>query len=238
MKEEKNNEKPYFINRENGIFVVSSRHYSIEEINKYNSEIEKVLFDNGYQGNVLFDYFICFGTNHNRFINRYFDGKSFVKEKTGIAVIPIDFIKQRNKQYLTMHRKNTEQMLKLNNTKESSVCAESVLLNDLEKCCYPKPTLKQLMDEIMFSSWGLRGDPYLWKEIKEIYGTEIISLEDIEPFLYETFFDLTNKTMNCEEYIFCERHAHGGMSSGHLSSKFWVEKALPALIAQRKLYID
>lgn len=227
--------KPFYISRENEIFVVTTRHFSIQDVNAHLSEIEKVLFHNGYRGKVLFDCLSCFGTNHNRFIYRNFNGFNFIKEEIFVACLTKIEIMKRNKIYLEKHREEAELFFGIKKD-ENKDTLEHFLNDDFSKWVYDKPTLRQLMDEIMFNSWGLRGDPHLWKDIKETYGKEIIELEDVEYHMIEWFFDLTGKTIDCEEHIYCEKYSHGGMSSGFLSSRFWKEKAIPALIERRKLY--
>lgn len=82
--------------------------------------------------------------------------------------------------------------------------------------------------------WGLRGDPYLWQEMSETLAA--LPLPPCEAQLAEileaTFERLVGLPTSAEESVFVERHAHGGMSSGHISLKFWRETALPLLLAR------
>lgn len=79
--------------------------------------------------------------------------------------------------------------------------------------------------------WGLRGDPYLWREMatslsdSEWPETEAGLIELLE----RTFIVLTGSELARQGSVFVERYAHGGMSSGQVSMEFWREKALPLL---------
>jgi len=79
--------------------------------------------------------------------------------------------------------------------------------------------------------WGLRGDPYLWRDMKQ----QLIKIncpDSVEKFIeiIETAFqNLTGHPISCEDFIGIEKYSHGGMSSGCVDPKFWREKAIPLL---------
>jgi hypothetical protein len=79
--------------------------------------------------------------------------------------------------------------------------------------------------------WGLRGDPYLWNEMKSLLAdlpcpdTE----EDFNILLEQTFEKLTGRSIRELPSVFVERYGHGGMSSGHVSTEFWIEVGFPIL---------
>lgn len=84
--------------------------------------------------------------------------------------------------------------------------------------------------------WGLRGDPYLWREMAEHF-------KDVEPppssgelsaMLEQMFFKLTGFPLSHPRHFRIERHAHGGMSSGGIATEFWRETALPLLLSRFK----
>lgn len=84
-------------------------------------------------------------------------------------------------------------------------------------------------------SWGCRGDPYLWQEMSEVLAAlPLPSSEAQLAEILETTFERLVGLPTCSEEssVFIERHAHGGMSSGHISLKFWRETALPLLLAR------
>jgi len=80
-------------------------------------------------------------------------------------------------------------------------------------------------------SWGLRGDPFLWKEMKlKIDSYERPNTtQDFEKTLAEMFLNLTGAEIGKNKQIFVERFSQGGMSSGFVFSDFWTEKAFKIL---------
>ena len=80
--------------------------------------------------------------------------------------------------------------------------------------------------------WGLRGDPYLWKEMRNEFSAVpvTITLEDFEKRFKEVFEKLTGAPLNREGHMFLSKYAHGGMSSGQICGEFWIDKALPLLL--------
>ncbi len=82
--------------------------------------------------------------------------------------------------------------------------------------------------------WGLRGDPWLWRELKSQF-------EDVPmPETPEALRVLIEKEYECstghpithEKHFGIERFNHGGMSGGGISPKFWVTKGIPLLISR------
>lgn len=71
--------------------------------------------------------------------------------------------------------------------------------------------------------WGLRGDPYLWREMRGYLAGQPVPSRDVE--IYEAvaaaFEALTGKSMESIGHVYVERYAHGGMSSGHVDPEFW-----------------
>jgi hypothetical protein len=82
--------------------------------------------------------------------------------------------------------------------------------------------------------WGLRGDPYLWQELKEtlqdVDAPETITA--VQKLLASTYEALTGKSILDDEHFYIERFDHGGMSRGMISPQFWREKGLPHLLRQ------
>jgi hypothetical protein len=81
--------------------------------------------------------------------------------------------------------------------------------------------------------WGLRGDPYLWKDLARVF--EVVPLPEsadrLKAMLEAAFLALTAHFVTDSEMFFVERYAHGGMSSGHIDPKFWRQKGLPLLLS-------
>jgi hypothetical protein len=84
--------------------------------------------------------------------------------------------------------------------------------------------------------WGLRGDPYLWREMAEHLQDVRLpdSLAELSSVLEEAFFKLTGYPVSYARHIRVDRHAHGGMSSGGIATEFWREKGLPLLLSRFK----
>jgi hypothetical protein len=79
--------------------------------------------------------------------------------------------------------------------------------------------------------WGLRGDPYLWREMR-IHFAETPIPQTADALLREiekAFLLLTGRAISSTENFRVQRFAHGGMSSGLICPEFWRERALPLL---------
>ena len=88
--------------------------------------------------------------------------------------------------------------------------------------------------------WGLRGDPYFWKELKNYFKNKLLpySIEDFTTEFYSLFETIAKcklgeeKMSNVPEYV----KPNGGMSNGKLSHKFWLKKGLPLLKQRLESY--
>lgn len=81
------------------------------------------------------------------------------------------------------------------------------------------------------SQWGLRGDPYLWREMRvRLFGTPMpentLHLDQLIATIYE---ELTGFPFSEPKHFFVPRFSHGGMSSGMIAPEFWKTRALPLL---------
>jgi hypothetical protein len=94
-------------------------------------------------------------------------------------------------------------------------------------------TLGQLFAEEPMP-WGLRGDPYLWRAMAEQFADTALpaSAEALEQLIVEAFARLTGKPLSTPGHFFVEPFAHGGLSSGQVSTDFWRHSALPLLRAR------
>lgn len=98
----------------------------------------------------------------------------------------------------------------------------------------PNPqTLAQFFAEEP-AGWGLRGDPYLWRELKVVLGElePPVSAADFKALLEQTYERLTGQPLTSPKPIFIERFSHGGLSSGHVDPHFWAETGFPLLLAR------
>ncbi len=89
------------------------------------------------------------------------------------------------------------------------------------------------MAEVLFVTphgWGLRGDPYLWDALREQFvQSEVWTLEAFWALLWSVFEKYAGGPPEAGKLFFVEDFAFGGMSSGMLSSDFWLEQAFPLL---------
>lgn len=84
-------------------------------------------------------------------------------------------------------------------------------------------------------NWGLRGDPFLWREIqRKLLDTPLPATKaDFDRLIEAAFFELSGKPLSTQDDFLVEEYAHGGMSSGYICPEFWRKKAIPLL---RKRY--
>jgi molybdenum cofactor cytidylyltransferase len=84
-------------------------------------------------------------------------------------------------------------------------------------------------------TWGLRGDPYLWTEMRLRLGEEPLppGAAELRQRLEREFLALTGKEITTPEQFYVEAFAHGGLSSGYISPQFWRDVAIPKLLASQ-----
>ena len=82
------------------------------------------------------------------------------------------------------------------------------------------------------TQWGFRGDPFLWREMKESLGDTPLPETEMELLirLKSAFKELTGKPISTVRAIKIERYDQGGMSGGMVSTEFWRDTALPLLL--------
>lgn len=83
------------------------------------------------------------------------------------------------------------------------------------------------------ATWGLRGDPHLWRALREyLSGTDIpASAGEAAALLHAAFRELTGLDLAGEpaSSAYREQYAHGGMSSGMISLDTWRQRLIPML---------
>jgi hypothetical protein len=96
-------------------------------------------------------------------------------------------------------------------------------LTDLAQLFTPEP-----------SQWGLRGDPYLWRELRETLAGQAwpATADELEALLVTSIEAQIGAPLAGEAPIFVQRFSHGGMSSGLVDPRFWRATALPLLRAR------
>lgn len=80
--------------------------------------------------------------------------------------------------------------------------------------------------------WGLRGDPFLWREMARAFrGVPAPDLpQPLARSLTCMFEALTSHSIDSEEPVHVARYESGGMSSGQVSPEFWRQVGLPLLL--------
>lgn len=87
--------------------------------------------------------------------------------------------------------------------------------------------------ETLGIKWGLRGDPYLWDELKKsvISHSEFSSEDEFIEFIEQKFNELTKKGKISDDRtkVFIDSFQSEGMSGGLVSLTAWKERLLPLL---------
>lgn len=99
-----------------------------------------------------------------------------------------------------------------------------------------KTDIIQLIFEVKPTQWGLRGDPYLWEELKSYLMRNKAPkiAEEFEVAFRLAFKELTGKDLILNTDIYMGDYNKGGMSSGMVCSDYWIEVGLPLLIDRFK----
>ena len=82
------------------------------------------------------------------------------------------------------------------------------------------------------ASWGFRGDPYFWDYLEErAENMDIVTPEELEKRIKEEYLALSGKALTDEymDFAVIKRFAHGGMSSGGVDNRWWMEEGIPLL---------
>jgi len=87
--------------------------------------------------------------------------------------------------------------------------------------------------------WGLRGDPFLWAEMRHAFCHVPIpdNPDDLAPFVKSAFFTLTGSELSPSVEVRVDRFARGGMSSGMVSGEFWSETFIP-MVQERLVWLQ
>ncbi|WP_111892681.1 hypothetical protein [Acinetobacter sp. MB5] len=72
-------------------------------------------------------------------------------------------------------------------------------------------------------TWGSRGSPYLWEAMKQEFLKHPLAKTQAEfkKHLEAVFYRLTLHQISDNAILYCEAFAHGGMSSGIISTEHW-----------------
>lgn len=82
-------------------------------------------------------------------------------------------------------------------------------------------------------TWGLRGDPHLWRAMRaHLTGQDIpASPGELAELLHQAFRELagTDLASDPATSVYREQYADGGMSSGMISLDTWRQRLMPML---------
>jgi hypothetical protein len=83
-------------------------------------------------------------------------------------------------------------------------------------------------------TWGLRGDPHLWRALRaRLAGQDApASAGELASLLHTAFRELTGTDLTNDpaSSAYLEQYAHGGMSSGMISLDTWRQQLMPMLL--------
>ena len=92
------------------------------------------------------------------------------------------------------------------------------------------------------STWGLRGDPYVWRALRELLsGTAMPpSVGELMSLLHAAFHQVVNVNLVADpaSSVRREQFAHGGMSSGMVSLDTWRNRLMPMLADRARSRLD
>jgi hypothetical protein len=90
--------------------------------------------------------------------------------------------------------------------------------------------------------WGLRGDPYVWRALRDhLSGTDIpTSVDEVVSLLQAAFTELVGLDLvgDPAEAMYLEQYAHGGMSSGGIHLDTWRQRLMPMLAERARTMLD
>lgn len=80
--------------------------------------------------------------------------------------------------------------------------------------------------------WGLRGDPFLWRELKETFREIDMpdTAQELRRLIEKEYEKSTGYSISYQKKFSIERFHSHGMSSSSISPDFWVNSGIPLLI--------
>lgn len=93
------------------------------------------------------------------------------------------------------------------------------------------------MFNIQPPNWGLRGDPWLWQDMKQAFAETPFphSSRELVADIRRIFKEKTGVELDEKARPYVEAYDHGGASAGKVSGKWWLTTAMPLLIAMRDI---
>jgi hypothetical protein len=88
--------------------------------------------------------------------------------------------------------------------------------------------------------WGLRGDPHLWRALRDHVRDQEIpaSPAGVTGLLYAAFCEVVGVDIASypEQTVYRERFSHGGMSGGMIGIETWRDQLIPLLTDRARLH--
>jgi|SRR5690554_2454829 len=104
---------------------------------------------------------------------------------------------------------------------------------------------KEIIEKIFLDSpesWGLRGDPFLWEELKEnmMNTSDDLTYFNFKDTLKKKINDLIDSKGEINEsgQIYFSSYPQDGMSGGYISKEWWEENGIPTLISRLKTVVN
>ena len=82
------------------------------------------------------------------------------------------------------------------------------------------------------NQWGLRGDPFLWEDLKNYFLDKELPKTKValESLIRQTFKEFVSEDIDSGKMVYIEKYSQGGMSSGKIDCNFWLKKLLPLFL--------
>lgn len=82
--------------------------------------------------------------------------------------------------------------------------------------------------------WGLRGDPFLWRELKGAFKEIDMpdTPQELLALIEREYEESTGHPISHQQHFGIERFRSHGMSSGGISPRFWVSNGIPLLVSR------
>lgn len=82
------------------------------------------------------------------------------------------------------------------------------------------------------AQWSLRGDPFLWEDLKNDLDAAALprSAKAFYNYIHNSFRKYTNSDLVRGKIIHVRKYEAGGMSSGQIDSSYWIDTVIPHLL--------
>lgn len=110
-----------------------------------------------------------------------------------------------------------------------------LLALEKQKSCIPLEHSWVTIGDLLtpeLEGWGLRGDPWLWMEMRKSLSRVPLpdTLKELTALMRNVVLARTNSSMLDGDAVYIPRFSRGGMSSGHISLRFWEQEGIPAIV--------